>query len=154
MEFTWHKKRYEFYKLLDARFHDRLTPEEEVSLADITRRNAVQFILAGIERHQNEAVEQFLQENKDLFTLPFIQEIMSAASAMFEKNRGNSSYVQEVNATEMAVSKFLHGLRIKLYAPVSRTDRILSNLYRSIFRPLILIPARKIYRAVRSRASQ
>jgi glycosyltransferase involved in cell wall biosynthesis len=150
-DISWHRKRYEFYQLLAVRFHGLLTLQEEKDLADITQDNAVQFILMGIGQNQTGEVEQFLQKNKDLLTLPFIKKMISTVSNDIEKNQGSNTGAQETNATEAATSQFIHDLRVKLYTPKSRTDKIISMLYRSIFRPLILIPARKIYLAIRSR---
>jgi glycosyltransferase involved in cell wall biosynthesis len=152
MDVTWHKKRYEFYKFLASEFRLTLSPEEKEQLTGLTHQNAVQFILMGLQRNQEALVEQFLQENRDLLVLPFIREMITAIEANVERNHGSSNHDQTVVVTHDPTYQFILKLKTRLYAPVSRTDKIISTLYRNIIRPVILIPARKIYHTLRSRA--
>jgi len=149
---TWHKKRYEFFKFLASEFRLTLSPEEKEQLTGLTHQNAVQFILMGLQRNQEALVEQFLQENRDLLVLPFIREMITAIEANVERDHGSSYHDQTVVVTHDPTYQFILKLKTRLYAPVSRTDKIISTLYRNIIRPVILIPARKIYHTLRSRA--
>jgi len=152
MDISWHKKRFEFYQLLASRFGDNLSPEEKAKLSAITIQNAVLFIMAGIQQNQKEQVEQFLQVNRDLFTVAFIQEIISNIKANIEREPGSiraDPFVIDRSASD-PVYQFILGFRSKIYTPISRRDRVISKLYKSIFKPLIYVPMRKIIHILRS----
>jgi glycosyltransferase involved in cell wall biosynthesis len=153
MDITWHKKRVEFYKLLASRFRDNLSREEKERLGTITYYNAVRFIMLGLHGNYEELVEQFLKENKELFTVPFIRELISDIISNIERERGINKGEQKIvdYSDNDTAYRLILKLRTKLYAPVSRTEKVISKIYRSIIRPLILIPLRNIYHDIQSR---
>lgn len=153
MDISWYKKRFVFYKLLASRFGDNLSLEEKTKLATITYRNAVLYIMAGFQRNQHELVEQFLGENQNLLTVPFIREMISEIRANLEREQGVINRAQ--NSLDKGVTDpaylFILRLRSKINAPKSRMDRLISKFYKGIFRPLIYGPMRKIVHAIRTR---
>jgi glycosyltransferase involved in cell wall biosynthesis len=125
MDITWHKKRFEFYKLLASKFEDKLSPEEKTLLKDIAYKNAVNFTWLGIQKDRRELVSQFLQDNPDLFTLPFIQELISTA----EKNvRGESIFAGQASNNNPELDpayQFMLSFRRKIFLPVSPLEKII-----------------------------
>jgi hypothetical protein len=154
MDISWHKKRFEFYKVLASRFYDNLSLEEQAKLSVVSNQNAAQFILMGLQRNQEGLVEQFLHENRDLLTVPFIREIISCLRANSKSEpvgiKGETKLIDKTASDP--TYQFILRLRGKLYSPISTWDRIISKFYRIVFRPMIYAPLRKIYHAIRSRA--
>ena len=151
-DISWHKKRFEFYKLLAARFCDKLSPEEKAKLTKIGKQNATHYINACIQKDRNELVAQFLSENKDLLTVPFFMEIISGLKLNINARPSGFSEVPHVDeAASDPAYKLIVTLRNMVYRPVSRRDKVISMLFRRVFRPLIYNPMRKIQRALQSR---
>jgi glycosyltransferase involved in cell wall biosynthesis len=154
MDLSWHKKRFEFYKVLALRFNDNLSLEERAKLSAVSNQNAAQFILMGLQRNEDGPVKQFLQENSDLLTVPFIREIISSHRANIRREFGGieGQTTRIDNTARDPTYQFILSLRSKLYSPISTWDRIISIFHRRVFRPLIYIPIKRIYHAIRSHA--
>lgn len=154
MDISWHKKRFDFYTLLGSKFHDLLSPEESKRLNAIAYHNAVLYILKGIQLNREDLIEQFIDENKDLITAAFIKELVSATTAKIEREHGFpiTEHKTDGNFSNDPAYQFILNFRTRIYVPVTFSDRIISMVYRKIFRPLILTPFRKIYLTFRSRS--
>jgi glycosyltransferase involved in cell wall biosynthesis len=152
LDISWHKKRFEFYKLLDTRFCDILTQDEKTKLTTIAYQNAALFIMTGIQRGQEALVEQFLVENKDLLTIPFIKELLTIFKS--NMNEDPASFKESVLVDQYASDpayKLIVTLRNKIYRPLSIQDKIFSIFFRRVFRPIIYVPLRKMYQLFRAR---
>jgi glycosyltransferase involved in cell wall biosynthesis len=149
MDISWHKKRFDFYKLLSSKFHVQLSPEEKERLNAIAHQNAVQYILKGIQLNRDELVQQFMDENRDLITVPFIKELISATTTKIVSDHGVPIAEQKTVGyfANDSAYQLIQKLRTKIYSPVSLKDKVISKSYRRIFKPFILTPLLKIYLA-------
>jgi glycosyltransferase involved in cell wall biosynthesis len=77
LDISWYRKRVEFYKLLLSFFHDELFQDEKEMLIKNIYDSSTRFILLGDRQGHQDLVEQFLKENPEFFTLPFVRELIS-----------------------------------------------------------------------------
>lgn len=135
---NWYIKKIKFNRLLEIRYRDYLMENEKIALRNNTNYCAVKYFLTSDFNGDYKKVDIFLSENKDLITRhlfnKFVELVADDVSYQYEHGSQNVSFIRLLYRV----------LKSKIKQPRSKFDKLLSKLYFTFLKPMIVTPYRHL----------